>query len=110
MEESERLAIDLKTYLSGNPEYRAGLVGLKNMGNTCYLNSMIQCLANTEPLVRFFLYELHFRQINEMSTHGTGGRLALAFGELIQDLYIGSQPAIAPSILKRYIERHSPIY
>ena len=70
---------------------------------------MIQCLANTEPLVKFFLYELHFRHINEMSTHGTGGRLALAFGELIQDLYIGSEPAIAPAILKRYIERHSPI-
>ena len=61
MEESERFSKALGTYLSANSDCRAGLVGLKNMGNTCYLNSMIQCLANTEPLVKFFLYELHFR-------------------------------------------------
>lgn len=32
-----------------------GLTGLENLGNTCYLNSIVQCLANTRQLRDFFL-------------------------------------------------------
>lgn len=36
-----------------------GLTGLDNLGNTCYLNSIIQCLANTRQLRDFFLGKLN---------------------------------------------------
>ena len=36
-----------------------GLTGLENLGNTCYLNSIIQCLANTRQLRDFFLGEFY---------------------------------------------------
>ncbi|XP_077987089.1 ubiquitin carboxyl-terminal hydrolase 20-like [Glandiceps talaboti] len=32
-----------------------GLTGLKNMGNTCYLNAALQALSNCPPLCHFFL-------------------------------------------------------
>lgn len=31
-----------------------GLSGLKNLGNTCYMNSTIQCLSATIPFARYF--------------------------------------------------------
>jgi len=32
-----------------------GLSGLKNLGNTCYMNAPIQCLSASVPFARFFL-------------------------------------------------------
>jgi ubiquitin C-terminal hydrolase len=40
------------------PTFSLGMTGLDNLGNTCFLNSVIQVLANTKELRDYFIGEL----------------------------------------------------
>eukprot|EP01034_Spumella_vulgaris_P035020 gene35020-43181_t len=74
-----------------------GVVGLDNLGNTCYLNSSLQALLHIDHLVDYFLSQSYLRDINVKNIHGFKGKLAQSFGRLVGDLYSAeNKSAISP--------------
>ncbi|CCD22525.1 ubiquitin-specific protease DOA4 NDAI_0A03680 [Naumovozyma dairenensis CBS 421] len=63
------------------------IIGLQNMGNSCYLNCIIQCLLGTHELTKIFLNYSFERYINLNSKLGSKGVLAKNLSKLIHLMY-----------------------
>lgn len=99
-----------KFSLSNNEVFAGykGLVGLRNLGNTCYMNTGIQCLSNTREFTEYFMTNRFLRDINSNNPLGSGGYIACCYSKLIREMWAGKEQDVSPWELKKVISNFAP--
>ena len=85
-----------------------GTTGLKNLGNTCFMNCILQCMSGTVPLARYFLDGSYRQHIIRNNPLGTQGQVPDVFAKLIRAMWDDAYTFISPVTFKETVGKFRP--
>eukprot|EP00475_Leptophrys_vorax_P028481 TRINITY_DN4121_c0_g1_i1.p1 TRINITY_DN4121_c0_g1~~TRINITY_DN4121_c0_g1_i1.p1 ORF type:complete len:912 (-),score=279.12 TRINITY_DN4121_c0_g1_i1:98-2833(-) len=85
-----------------------GIVGLRNLGNTCFMNSTLQCLTATEAMREYWLQDKYATEINRDNVLGWKGKVAEEYASLVKEIWSGKYKIVVPRNFKTAIGEFAP--
>ncbi|KAJ2462613.1 ubiquitin-specific protease doa4, partial [Coemansia sp. RSA 2337] len=73
-----------------------GATGLKNFGNTCFMNCVIQCLVGTAPFSRYFLQGGWKKDLVRDNSKNGKSDVVVEFARLVHNMWRGQYGSLSP--------------
>jgi ubiquitin carboxyl-terminal hydrolase 31 len=97
------------------PDDTPGVTGLKNHGNTCFINAVLQCISHTDVLAEYFVldrYKVDLSRRNKLNSKkfGTKGEITEQLALLLKALWACQYSPELSTGFKQVVERHGSQY